>query len=166
VGAVAQRISNRDALTMSVTVQYRMLVCVAVLSTASSRRNGCGRRDVGMGAETLQIDYIYGLPALESGDGYTNAQGERVPYAVARLCSSECCTPLTRLALMNLLEAMLNVEYLYLRHTSSRTTRSTTMSRDYGYHGHAPIVGFATVTMTWSKTALYFIQGEQACIEV
>jgi uroporphyrin-III C-methyltransferase len=113
-----------------------------------------------MGAETLQIDYIYGLPALESGDGYTNAQGERVPYAVARLCSSECCTPLTRLALMNLLEAMLNVEYLYLRHTSSRTTRSTTMSRDYGYHGHAPIVGFATVTMTWSKTALYFIQGE------
>lgn len=54
---------------------------------------------------------------------------------------------------------MLNVEYLYLRHTSSRTTRSTTMSRDFGYHGHAPIVGFATVTMTWSKTALYFIQG-------
>jgi hypothetical protein len=77
-----------------------------------------------------------------------------------RAATAECCTPLTRLALMNLLEAMLNVEYLYLRHTSSRTTRSTTMSRDYGYHGHAPIVGFATVTMTWSKTALYFIQGE------
>ncbi|GFZ49864.1 LOW QUALITY PROTEIN: hypothetical protein JCM24511_07267 [Saitozyma sp. JCM 24511] len=92
-------------------------------------------KGVGKGAEMSQIDYIYGLPALESGDGYTNAQ-----------------------ALMNLLEAMLNVEYLYLRHASSRTTRSTTMSKDYGYHGHAPIVGFATVTMTWSKTALYFIQ--------
>lgn len=74
--------------------------------------------------------------------------------------------PLTRLALMNLLEAMLNVEYLYLRHTSSRTTRSTTMSRDYRYHGHAPIVGFATVTMTWSKTALYFIQGEHGEVVV
>jgi uroporphyrin-III C-methyltransferase len=67
---------------------------------------------------------------------------------------------------MNLLEAMLNVEYLYLRHTSSRTTRSTTMSRDYRYHGHAPIVGFATVTMTWSKTALYFIQGEHGEVVV
>jgi hypothetical protein len=63
-------------------------------------------------------------------------------------------------ALMNLLEAMLNLEYLYLRHTSSRTTRAPPGAKDYGYHGHAPLVGFTAATMTWSKTGLYFIQGE------
>lgn len=46
-----------------------------------------------MGAEMSQIDYIYGLPALESGDGYTNAQGERVPYPVAWACDPEDDAP-------------------------------------------------------------------------
>ena len=30
------------------------------------------------------------------------------------------------------------------------------------YHGHAPIVGFASALMTLAKTALYWLQGESA----
>jgi uroporphyrin-III C-methyltransferase len=60
---------------------------------------------------------------------------------------------------MNLFEAVLNVEYLYLRHFSSRTTRRSGGQRDHSYHGHAPIVGFAATVMTCAKTTLYFWQG-------
>jgi hypothetical protein len=52
----------------------------------------------------------------------------------------------------------LNVEYLYLRHTSPRSERK---SRGVvRYHGHAPLVGFASALMTLAKTALYWLQGE------
>jgi uroporphyrin-III C-methyltransferase len=58
----------------------------------------------------------------------------------------------------------LNVEYLYLRHTSPRSERK---SRGVvRYHGHAPLVGFASALMTLSKTALYWLQGESAMIPV
>lgn len=64
-------------------------------------------------------------------------------------------------ALINLIEVMLNLEYLYLRHFSSRSTRKglvpgTKVAR---YHGHAPLVGFSSALMTLSKTVLYFLQG-------
>ena len=62
---------------------------------------------------------------------------------------------------MNLIEATLNVEYLYLRHTSPRTLRNLAGDdKRPKYHAHAPLVGFATVLMTGAKTALYFMQGE------
>jgi uroporphyrin-III C-methyltransferase len=63
-------------------------------------------------------------------------------------------------ALMNILEATLNLEYLYLRYTSPHTASRSPTSRDRpNYHAHAPIVGFAAATMTVSKTFLYFLQG-------
>ena len=47
-------------------------------------------------------------------------------------------------ALLNLVETSLNVAYVYLAHMS-------------GWPG-APLVGFASATMTLSKTALYWMQ--------
>lgn len=85
------------------------------------------------------VDLIYGFPTFESGHGFTNAQ-----------------------ALLNLIEAILNIEYLYLRHTSPRTIRNYSTSvagKIPRYHPHAPLVGFAASTMTVAKTSLYFIQG-------
>jgi hypothetical protein len=64
------------------------------------------------------------------------------------------------IALMNVFEAILNVEYLYLRHTSSRTVKLQPGQKDHRYHGHAPLVGFAAVVMTCAKTSLYMWQGE------
>ncbi|KAI9633344.1 tetrapyrrole methylase [Dioszegia hungarica] len=81
------------------------------------------------------VDYIYGLPSLERGDGFPNAQ-----------------------ALMNVFEAILNVEYLYLRHYSSRNSKLQPGQKEHNYHGHAPLVGFAATVMTCSKTLLYFWQ--------
>ena len=84
------------------------------------------------------IDLIYGFPTLESGHGFTNAQ-----------------------ALMNIIEAILNVEYLYLRHTSPRTIRNAgteTGKVRPRYHAQAPLVGFAASIMTVAKTSLYFLQ--------
>lgn len=63
-------------------------------------------------------------------------------------------------ALMNVFEAILNIEYLYLRHTSSRTVKLQPGQKDHRYHGHAPLVGFAATVMTCAKTSLYFWQGE------
>lgn len=60
---------------------------------------------------------------------------------------------------MNLIEATLNVEYLYLRHFSSRTVKLQPGQKEHHYHGHAPIVGFATAVMTCAKTSLYIWQG-------
>jgi uroporphyrin-III C-methyltransferase len=60
---------------------------------------------------------------------------------------------------MNIFEVILNLEFLYLRHFSSRTTRRQGGQRDHAYHGHAPIFGFAATVMTCAKTMLYFWQG-------
>lgn len=67
------------------------------------------------------IDYIYGLKALQEGDGFPNAQ-----------------------SLLNVLETLLNIAYLSLAHRSLSPA--------------APLVGFASATMTLSKTALYWLQ--------
>ena len=69
--------------------------------------------------------------------------------------------PLIPVALLNIIEAILNIEYLYLRHTSPHTIRLTPNGESRPrYHAHAPLVGFAAALMTLSKTALYFLQGE------
>ncbi|WWC66091.1 uncharacterized protein I303_108713 [Kwoniella dejecticola CBS 10117] len=80
------------------------------------------------------VDYLYGQPGVDSKQGFTNAQ-----------------------ALMNVIEVFLALEYLYLRHTSPRTS-SLTKNPAHRYHAHAPLVGFAGALMTLSKTALYFLQ--------
>ncbi|KZV73388.1 hypothetical protein PENSPDRAFT_648925 [Peniophora sp. CONT] len=67
------------------------------------------------------VDYVYGLPAFERGDGFTNAQ-----------------------SLMNVVETVLNLHYLYLAHVRASPI--------------APVVGFATAVMTLSKTLLYWLQ--------
>ncbi|TCD67629.1 hypothetical protein EIP91_012194 [Steccherinum ochraceum] len=67
------------------------------------------------------IDYVYGLPALERGDGFTNAQ-----------------------SLLNIIENLMNIYYLYLAHYVNSPT--------------APVLGFASATMTLSKTFLYWAQ--------
>ena len=58
-----------------------------------------------------------------------------------------------------MIEVIANIEYLYLRHTSPRSDRKT-KSGVVRYHGHAPLVGFASALMTLAKTALYWLQGE------
>ncbi|KAN0082808.1 hypothetical protein V8E55_008603 [Tylopilus felleus] len=68
-----------------------------------------------------EVDYVYGLKALQENNGFTNAQ-----------------------SLLNLVETAMNLEYVYLAHVSS-------------WSG-APLVGFAAVTMTLSKTVLYWTQ--------
>ncbi|KAL7411528.1 hypothetical protein BDY24DRAFT_417053 [Mrakia frigida] len=70
-----------------------------------------------------EVDYIYGLPSFNRGDGFTNAQ-----------------------SLMNILESILNLEYLYLTHPGKKV------------HATAPLIGFAAVVMTLSKTMLYWLQ--------
>ncbi|KAI0075607.1 hypothetical protein K474DRAFT_1664045 [Panus rudis PR-1116 ss-1] len=67
------------------------------------------------------IDYVYGIPALQRGDGFTNAQ-----------------------SLLNLVENFMNIFYLYLAHVAQSPV--------------APLLGFASVTMTLSKTVLYWAQ--------
>ena len=59
-----------------------------------------------------------------------------------------------------MIEVILNLEYLYLRHTSPRSERQKSKSGVLRYHGHAPLVGFASALMTLSKTALYWLQGK------
>lgn len=66
------------------------------------------------------VDYVYGIPALERGDGFTNAQ-----------------------SVLNLVENFLNIWYLYLAHAQGSAV--------------APLVGFASVIMTLSKTVLYLL---------
>ncbi|KIR39084.1 uroporphyrinogen-III C-methyltransferase [Cryptococcus deuterogattii 99/473] len=55
-------------------------------------------------------------------------------------------------ALLNIVEILLAVDYLYLRHISPRDKRLQK------YHAVAPLVGFAGAVMTASKTILYFLQ--------
>ncbi|ORY34621.1 hypothetical protein BCR39DRAFT_513648 [Naematelia encephala] len=81
------------------------------------------------------IDLLYGQKALDEKDGFTNAQ-----------------------ALLNVIEVILNLEYLYLRHTSPHRQQTINKDRRPRYHAYAPIVGFSGALMTLSKTALYFLQ--------
>jgi len=69
----------------------------------------------------MNIDYIYGLPALLERNGFTNAQ-----------------------AMMNVVETLLNILYLYLAHVAKWPP--------------APIIGFASAALTLGKTALYWLQ--------
>lgn len=54
---------------------------------------------------------------------------------------------------MNVIETVLNFEYLYLAHTSAYGSAKIC-------HPTAPLVGFAAAIMTLSKTLLYWLQGE------
>ncbi|KAK7023141.1 hypothetical protein R3P38DRAFT_2957741 [Favolaschia claudopus] len=64
---------------------------------------------------------VYGIPALEEGDGFTNAQ-----------------------SLMNVLETLLNLFYLYTAHVSAWPP--------------APLIGFTAASLTLAKTILYWAQ--------
>jgi uroporphyrin-III C-methyltransferase len=88
------------------------------------------------------IDHIYGPKAIESNNGFTNAQ-----------------------AFLNVIETMLNVEYLYLAHSSPSTsiTASPSGKRRKG-HPTAPLIGFTAAVMTLSKTLLYHLQGGWDCM--
>lgn len=75
--------------------------------------------------------------------------------------SLSSCFLLIEPALLNVIEAILNIEYLYLRHTSPHNAYYSSKSDDRpNYHPHAPLIGFASALMTLAKTALYFLQGE------
>ncbi|KAI0053519.1 hypothetical protein FA95DRAFT_1552589 [Auriscalpium vulgare] len=67
------------------------------------------------------VDFVYGLPSLESGDGFPSAQSA-----------------------LNIIETALNVLYVYLAHVAQWPAAS--------------LVGFASATMTLSKTVLYWLQ--------
>ena len=85
----------------------------------------------------LQIDWVYGVRALEDGDGASPPL-----YPLAPL------TPLPGFpnakAFLNIIETILNLIYLYLAHVSSSPK--------------APLIGFAAATMTLWKTVLYWLQ--------
>ncbi|GJJ12898.1 hypothetical protein Clacol_007144 [Clathrus columnatus] len=68
-----------------------------------------------------EIDYVYGVRALENNEGFTNAQ-----------------------SFMNIVETALNLYYLYLTHIVESPS--------------APVYGFASIVMTFGKTALYHLQ--------
>jgi len=68
-----------------------------------------------------EVDYVYGVRALENNEGFTSAQ-----------------------SLLNLIETALNVYYVYLANVLGSPA--------------APVVGFAAVVMTFSKTVLYWAQ--------
>lgn len=105
------------------------------------------------------IDLIYGTKAFDANDGFTNAQGEQ--QSITGSAAITCYLANPPVALLNLVEAVLNVEYLYLRHTSPHSLRLTPTDQSRPrYHAHAPLVGFAASLMTVSKTSLYFFQGE------
>ncbi|KAH9039130.1 hypothetical protein EDB85DRAFT_2072564 [Lactarius pseudohatsudake] len=69
-----------------------------------------------------EIDYVYGIKALQENNGFTSAQ-----------------------AFLNLIEIALNVFYVYLAHVAK--------------YPAASLVGFASATMTLSKTTwvVYYI---------
>jgi uroporphyrin-III C-methyltransferase len=102
------------------------------------------------------VDWLYGQPGVDSGQGFTKAQG--MYRGSARIMADVS-------ALLNVIEVILNVEYLYLRHTSPRSDRKTGKGA-IRYHGHAPLVGFASALMTLSKTALYWLQGKLLAVRL
>ncbi|KZS91441.1 hypothetical protein SISNIDRAFT_456701 [Sistotremastrum niveocremeum HHB9708] len=68
------------------------------------------------------VDLVYGVKTFEDGSGFTNAQ-----------------------SLMNVIETLINLYYLYLAHRSVPSPS-------------APLVGFTGAVMTLSKTVLYWAQ--------
>ena len=82
---------------------------------------------------------VYGVKALQDGDGFTNAQCK--PMLSDRACNMNLHL---NLALLNIVETFMNLTYLYLAHISSWPP--------------APVIGFAAASMTLSKTVLYWAQ--------
>ena len=83
------------------------------------------------------------MPSFLSGDGFTNAQGTCVPHILSLLFwlnSFDNSTP----ALLNIIETLLNITYLYLAHIAQWPP--------------APMIGFGAALMTLSKTFLYWTQ--------
>ncbi|KAF8488115.1 hypothetical protein JB92DRAFT_3018105 [Gautieria morchelliformis] len=68
-----------------------------------------------------EVDYVYGVRALENNEGFTNAQ-----------------------SLLNLIETALNLYYVYMANVLGSPA--------------APVIGFAAIVMTFSKTVLYWVQ--------
>jgi len=68
-----------------------------------------------------KVDLIYSPAAYEAGDGFTNAQ-----------------------ALLNVIETLLNIAYLYLAHVKQWSP--------------AAVIGFGAAIMTLWKTVLYWMQ--------
>ncbi len=85
-----------------------------------------------------EVDYIYGVEALKRGDGFTNAQCKFRQFINAIYLNS------TKTALMNVIETLLNLYYVYLQHFVGSPS--------------APLVGLSTAVMTLSKTVLYWAQ--------
>ncbi|KAJ3745223.1 hypothetical protein EV360DRAFT_97823 [Lentinula raphanica] len=71
--------------------------------------------------QNVRLPDLYGIPALEDNNGFTNAQ-----------------------SLMNILETILNLTYLYLAHISLWPP--------------ATLIGFGSAALTLSKTMLYWAQ--------
>jgi hypothetical protein len=86
----------------------------------------------------LRFAQVYGLKALQNGDGFTNAQGTSAP-AFVHIYHTE-----TILAFMNVVESLFNLCYLWAAHISNWAP--------------AVLIGFAAAVMTLSKTVLYWMQ--------
>ena len=80
-----------------------------------------------------EIDHLYGLPGLTSNSGFTSAQ-----------------------ATLNVIEATLGLEYIYLTHFSQNKRWRRGEKRS---DPKAPLIGFAAAVMMLSKTLLYGLQG-------
>lgn len=81
---------------------------------------------------------MYGVEALLRNDGFPNAQGTS-PLLIF-LVSQPTHLP----ALLNVVETLLSLTYLYLAHVSHTPA--------------APVIGLTGAAMTCSKTVLYFAQ--------
>lgn len=84
---------------------------------------------------------MYGLKAIEENNGFTNAQCTYIAYLYTHARYAH--HPRTPAAL-NIVENFMNIGYLYLTHVSGSS--------------FAPLLGFASATMTLSKTVLYWLQ--------
>lgn len=83
---------------------------------------------------------MYGVRAFENKEGFTNAAGAPLPVYYSFHCLNAILSP----ALLNVIENLMNIYYLYLAHVSSSSA--------------APLVGFMSVVMTLSKVAIYLAQ--------
>lgn len=83
---------------------------------------------------------MYGVESLLRNDGFPNAQGTSSTYLHVYFTSLTAHPP----ALLNIIETLLNLVYLYLAHISPTPA--------------APLIGLASATMTLSKTVLYGLQ--------
>ncbi|KAL8714079.1 MAG: hypothetical protein Q9220_001807 [cf. Caloplaca sp. 1 TL-2023] len=84
------------------------------------------------------VDYMYGWPAFDAGNGFTSAQGS-----------------------MNVLESIGYVIYLYVfwKHGQGRWTYANGQLRSIGggWGGIACLSGFSLALVTFSKTMLYVL---------